>query len=74
MSKSIFLSLVFHSFMIVLTAISLPFMMREPIDLPPILREVRNVEIPGPTQHLLNGKYHDFLAFFAQNSIKLRNF
>ena len=37
MTKSIFLSLVFHSVMIVLTAISLPFMMRTPIDLPPIL-------------------------------------
>ena len=37
MSKSIFLSLVFHSVMIVLTALSLPFMMKAPIDLPPIL-------------------------------------
>ena len=37
MTKSIFLSLVFHSTMIVITAISLPFMKRSPIDLPPIL-------------------------------------
>ena len=37
MSRSIFLSLVFHSFMIVFTALTLPFMKREPIDLPPIL-------------------------------------
>ena len=37
MTRSIILSLVFHSVMIVLTAISLPFMMRAPIDLPPIL-------------------------------------
>ena len=37
MTRSIFLSLVFHSTMIILTAISLPFMMRAPIDLPPIL-------------------------------------
>ena len=37
MTKSIFLSLIFHSVMIVLTAITLPFMMRTPIDLPPIL-------------------------------------
>ena len=37
MTRSIFLSLVFHSAMIVLTALSLPFMMRTPIDLPPIL-------------------------------------
>ena len=26
--------------------------------------EVRNVEIPGPTQQLLCSKYHDFLADF----------
>ena len=37
MNKSIFLSLAFHSMMIVLTALSLPFMKRSPIDLPPIL-------------------------------------
>ena len=37
MTRSIFLSLVFHTVMIVLTAISLPFMMRTPVDLPPIL-------------------------------------
>ena len=34
MTRSIFLSLVFHSVMIVLTAISLPFMLRAPVDLP----------------------------------------
>jgi len=37
MNKSIFLSLLFHSIMIFLTVLSLPFMMRSPIDLPPIL-------------------------------------
>ena len=37
MNKSIFLSIIFHSLMIILTALSLPFMMRSPIDLPPIL-------------------------------------
>ena len=37
MNRSIVLSLVFHSAMIILTALSLPFMMRAPIDLPPIL-------------------------------------
>ena len=30
-----------------------------------ILGEVRNVEIPGPTQQLLCSKSHDFLAVFA---------
>ena len=29
-----------------------------------ILGEVRNVEIPGPTQQLLCSKSHDFLAIF----------
>ena len=37
MTRSIFLSLVFHSVMIVITALTLPFMKRAPIDLPPIL-------------------------------------
>ena len=37
MTRSIFLSLVFHSAMIIITAITLPFMKRMPIDLPPIL-------------------------------------
>jgi hypothetical protein len=37
MSKSLFVSIFFHIFMIILTAISMPFMMRSPIDLPPIL-------------------------------------
>ncbi len=37
MTRSIFLSLLFHSAMIVLTALSLPFMKRMPIDLPPIV-------------------------------------
>ena len=37
MTRSVFLSLVFHSVMIVITAMTLPFMKRAPIDLPPIL-------------------------------------
>ena len=37
MTRSIFLSLLFHSTMIVITAMTLPFMKRAPIDLPPIL-------------------------------------
>ena len=37
MTRSIFLSLVFHGTMIVLTALTLPFMSRAPVDLPPIL-------------------------------------
>ena len=37
MTRNILLSIIFHSAMIVLTALSLPFMMRTPVDLPPIL-------------------------------------
>ena len=48
MNRSIFLSLVFHSVMIILTAISLPFMMRKPIDLPTIL-SVELIEITDKT-------------------------
>ena len=48
MTRSIFLSLVFHTAMIVLTALSLPFMMRTPIDLPPII-SVELIEISDIT-------------------------
>ena len=48
MTKSIFLSLLFHSAMIVITAITLPFMKRAPIDLPPIL-SVELIQISDQT-------------------------
>ena len=48
MTKSIFLSLIFHSAMIILTALSLPFMLRAPIDLPPIL-SVELIQITDKT-------------------------
>ena len=48
MTTSIFLSLVFHLAMIVLTALSLPFMIRAPIDLPPIM-SVELIEISDKT-------------------------
>ena len=48
MTRSIFLSLIFHSAMIILTALSLPFMMRAPIDLPPIL-SVELIQITDKT-------------------------
>ena len=48
MSRSIFLSLVFHSAMIILTALSLPFMKRMPVDLPPIL-SVELIQITDKT-------------------------
>ncbi len=37
MNKSIFLSVIFHIIIISLTAISFPYMIRKPIDLPPII-------------------------------------
>ena len=37
MTRSIFLSIIFHSVMIFITALTLPFMTRAPIDVPPIL-------------------------------------
>ena len=49
MTRSIFLSLVFHTAMIVLTALSLPLMMRTPIDLPPIV-SVELIEISDITK------------------------
>ena len=36
-----------------------------------ILGEVRNVELPGATQQLLNGKPHDFLAVFPLGHSKI---
>tara|TARA_Y100000590_G_scaffold321026_1_gene363424 strand:- start:490 stop:1302 length:813 start_codon:yes stop_codon:yes gene_type:complete len=48
MTRSVFLSVVFHSVMIVLTALSLPFMMRAPIELPPIL-SVELIQITDKT-------------------------
>ena len=42
------MSIIFHSGMIVLTALSLPFMMRAPIDLPPIL-SVELIQITDKT-------------------------
>ena len=48
MIKSLFYSLTFHFLMIALTVISLPFMLREPIDLPPIV-SVELIQISDKT-------------------------
>ncbi len=48
MTRSILLSIIFHSAMIILTALSLPFMMRTPVDLPPIL-SVELIQITDKT-------------------------
>jgi hypothetical protein len=48
MTKSLLYSLIFHSVMILLTILSLPFMIREPIDLPPIV-SVELIQITDKT-------------------------
>ena len=48
MTRSILLSIIFHSVMVVITALSLPFMTRAPIDLPPIL-SVELIQITDKT-------------------------
>ncbi len=48
MVKSLFYSITFHSIMILLTILSLPFMLREPIDLPPIV-SVELIQISDKT-------------------------
>ena len=48
MTRSLIYSLTFHSIMILLTILSLPFMLREPIDLPPIV-SVELIQISDET-------------------------
>jgi hypothetical protein len=43
------------------------------ISLNNVLGEVRNVEIHGPAQQLLNGKSHNFLAIFALAHSKINH-
>ncbi len=48
MIRSLIYSVTFHSIMIILTVLSLPFMLREPIDLPPIV-SVELIQISDKT-------------------------
>ena len=48
MTRSLIYSLTFHTVMILLTILSLPFMLREPIDLPPIV-SVELIQISDKT-------------------------
>ena len=48
MTKSLIYSLIFHSIMILLTVLTLPFMIRQPIDLPPIV-SVELIQISDKT-------------------------
>jgi len=48
MTKSLIYSLIFHSAMILLTVLTLPFMIRQPVDLPPIV-SVELIQISDKT-------------------------
>ena len=48
MIKSFIYSITFHSVLVLLTILSLPFMLREPIDLPPIV-SVELIQITDKT-------------------------
>ncbi len=48
MIRSLFYSITFHSVMILLTVLTLPFMLREPVDLPPIV-SVELIQISDKT-------------------------
>ena len=48
MVRSLIYSLTFHSVLVFLTILSLPFMLREPIDLPPIV-SVELIQISDKT-------------------------
>ena len=48
MIRSLFYSITFHSVLVVLTILSMPFMLREPIDLPPIV-SVELIQIADKT-------------------------
>ena len=48
MIRSLIYSITFHSVLIMLTILSLPFMLREPIDLPPIV-SVELIQISDKT-------------------------
>ena len=48
MIRSLVYSITFHSIMILLTILSLPFMLREPVDLPPIV-SVELIQISDQT-------------------------
>ncbi len=48
MTKSLIYSIIFHSLMVLLTVLTLPFMIRQPIDLPPIV-SVELIQISDKT-------------------------
>ena len=71
MTKNIFLSLIFHFTLIILTALSLPFMMRSPIDLPPIL-SVELIQITDTTSIPFAAKATEILEKVKKEEEKKR--
>ncbi len=55
MTRSLIYSLSFHAVMILLTVLSLPFMIRQPVDLPPII-SVELIQISDKTNILFAPK------------------
>ena len=48
MSRGLLFSILFHAFVISMTALTLPFMLRDPVDLPPIV-SVEFIQITDKT-------------------------
>ena len=70
MTRSIFLSVVFHSAMIILTALSLPFMKRSPVDLPPIV-SVELIQITDKTSIPFAAKASETLKKLKEDEKRL---
>ena len=60
MIRSLIYSLTFHSVMILLTVLSLPFMLREPVELPPIV-SVELIQISDKTMIPYAPKAHKII-------------
>ena len=57
MIRSLIYSITFHSVLVLLTILSLPFMLREPVDLPPIV-SVELIQITDKTLHMIQQMYN----------------
>ena len=72
MAKSLIYSIIFHSVMILLTVLTLPFMIREPIDLPPIV-SVELIQISDKTNIPFAPKARKIIEETKKNYIKDTN-
>ena len=69
MIRSLIYSITFHSLMIILTVLSLPFMLREPVDLPPIV-SVELIQISDKTNIPFAPKARKIIEETKKNSEK----